>query len=63
MLINRAAGLRTRLAGMQEAGTIVAINNDKKAPIFQFSDIGVVGDATKILPAVAAEIRRRKGKN
>jgi electron transfer flavoprotein alpha subunit len=54
------SGAVQHLAGMQEAGTIVAINNDKKAPIFQFSDIGVVGDATKILPAIAAEIKRRK---
>lgn len=56
------SGAVQHIAGMQESGTVVAINVDKKAPIFGFSDIGVVGDATKILPALTDEIRRRKGK-
>lgn len=54
------SGAVQHLAGMQEAGTIVSINTDKNAPIFQFSDIGVVGDATKILPALTEEIKKRK---
>ena len=57
------SGAVQHIAGMQESGTIVAINSDKKAPIFGFSDIGVVGDVTKVLPAIANEIRKRKGKN
>lgn len=47
--------------GMQTSGTIIAINKDANAPIFQFSDLGVVGDLHQIVPALTAEIRRRKG--
>jgi electron transfer flavoprotein alpha subunit len=47
--------------GMQTADTIVAINRDPDAPIFQLSDLAVVGDLFKIVPALTAEIRRRKG--
>ncbi|HUR69231.1 MAG TPA: electron transfer flavoprotein subunit alpha/FixB family protein [Candidatus Thermoplasmatota archaeon] len=56
------SGAVQHLAGMQESGTVVAVNSDKKAPIFGFADIGVVGDATKILPALTAELQRRKQK-
>ena len=47
--------------GMQTSGTVVAINKDPNAPIFQFSDLGVVGDLHQVLPALTEEIRRRKG--
>jgi electron transfer flavoprotein alpha subunit len=47
--------------GMQTADTIVAINRDPDAPIFQLSDLAVVGDLFKIVPALTEEIRRRKG--
>ncbi|HYP39825.1 MAG TPA: electron transfer flavoprotein subunit alpha/FixB family protein [Chloroflexia bacterium] len=47
--------------GMQTSGVIVAINKDPNAPIFQFSDMGVVGDLHQIVPALTAEIRNRKG--
>lgn len=57
------SGAVQHLAGMQESGTIVSINTDKNAPIFQFSDIGVIGDATKLLPAIAEELRKRKGQS
>src|SRR5665809_5214 len=36
--------------GMQSAGTIVAINKDPNAPIFDFCDLGVVGDVHSVLP-------------
>jgi electron transfer flavoprotein alpha subunit len=47
--------------GMQTADTIVAINRDPDAPIFGLSDLAVVGDLFKIVPALTAEIKRRKG--
>jgi electron transfer flavoprotein alpha subunit len=46
--------------GMQTAGTVVAINKDANAPIFQFADLGVVGDLHQVMPALIEEIRRRK---
>jgi electron transfer flavoprotein alpha subunit len=47
--------------GMQTADTIVAINKDPDAPIYQLADLAVVGDLFKIVPALTEEIRRRKG--
>ncbi len=47
--------------GMQTADTIVAINRDADAPIFQLADLAVVGDLFKIVPALTQEIRKRKG--
>lgn len=44
--------------GMQSSGTIVAINNDPEAPIFEIADYGIVGDLTTVLPQAAAEVRR-----
>ncbi|GAB3259074.1 electron transfer flavoprotein subunit alpha/FixB family protein [Nocardioides dilutus] len=48
-------------AGMQTSKTIVAVNKDEEAPIFELVDFGVVGDLTKVLPAAAEEITKRKG--
>ena len=47
--------------GMQTADTIVAINRDADAPIFQLADLAVVGDLFQIVPALTEEIKRRKG--
>ena len=47
-------------AGMQGSRAIVAINTDPKAPIFDIADLGVVGDAHAVLPALADEVERRK---
>jgi len=47
--------------GMQASGTIVAVNNDPDAPIFEIADFGVVGDLFEVVPQAAAEIRRLKG--
>ena len=47
--------------GMQSSGTIVAINKDANAPIFEFSDLGVVGDVHEIAPKLTELVRARKG--
>ncbi|GAC1626911.1 MAG: electron transfer flavoprotein subunit alpha/FixB family protein [Chloroflexota bacterium] len=47
--------------GMQTADTVVAINRDQDAPIFQLADLSAVGDLFHIVPALTAEIKRRKG--
>jgi electron transfer flavoprotein alpha subunit len=47
--------------GMQASENVVAINKDPNAPIFEFSDLGVVGDLNKILPKLTEAIRAKKG--
>ncbi len=47
--------------GMASAGTIIAINKDQNAPIFEFADVGVVGDALAILPKLTELVAARKG--
>ncbi|GAA2848845.1 electron transfer flavoprotein subunit alpha/FixB family protein [Streptosporangium fragile] len=47
-------------AGMQTAKTIVAINKDDEAPIFEFVDFGVVGDLHSVVPQLIDEINKRK---
>jgi electron transfer flavoprotein alpha subunit len=46
-------------SGMQTSGTIVAINKDEDAPVFDIADFGVVGDLNNVLPQMIAELRRR----
>jgi electron transfer flavoprotein alpha subunit len=47
--------------GMQSSENIVAINKDANAPIFEFSDLGVVGDLNKIAPKLTEAIKAKKG--
>jgi electron transfer flavoprotein alpha subunit len=48
-------------AGMQTSKTIVAVNKDAEAPIFELADYGVVGDLHAVTPALTQEITARKG--
>jgi electron transfer flavoprotein alpha subunit len=47
--------------GMQNSENIVAINKDQNAPIFEYCDLGVVGDLHKILPKLTEAIKAKKG--
>jgi electron transfer flavoprotein alpha subunit len=48
-------------AGMQTAKTIMVINKDPEAPIFELADFGVVGDLFKVVPQLTEEIAKRQG--
>ena len=47
--------------GMQSSEAIIAINKDQNAPIFEFCDLGVVGDLHKIMPKLTEAIKAKKG--
>jgi electron transfer flavoprotein alpha subunit len=51
------SGATQHLVGMKESKRILAINKDPDAPIFRIADLGVVGDALKVLPAVTEKLR------
>jgi electron transfer flavoprotein alpha subunit len=59
-LASGISGAIQHRAGMQGSRTIVAVNKDAAAPIFDIADFGVVGDAHVVLPALIDEIARRK---
>lgn len=49
------------VVGIQEADTVVAINTDPEAPIFEFSDYCIVGDASRVVPALVRALQERRG--
>jgi electron transfer flavoprotein alpha subunit len=56
------SGSVQHMAGMQSSDFIIAINKDPEADIFQIANLGIVGDALEVLPALTAAFKERLGK-
>jgi electron transfer flavoprotein alpha subunit len=54
------SGAIQHLVGMQDSDTIIAINRDKSAPIFEVATYGIVGDLFQVIPAITNYVRERK---
>src|SRR5919107_2848101 len=61
ILVAGVSGAIQHKVGMQNSENILAINKDPNAPIFEFSDLGVVGDLHKIVPKLTEAIKAKRG--
>jgi electron transfer flavoprotein alpha subunit len=57
------SGAMQHTVGMKTSKVIIAINKDAEAPIMKMADLGVVGDALKIVPALTTAVKAKKGKS
>jgi electron transfer flavoprotein alpha subunit len=55
------SGATQHIVGMKSSDRIVAVNKDPDAPIFSLADLGIVGDALKVVPKLTEEVKSRKG--
>ncbi len=55
------SGAIQHIVGMKNAGTIIAVNKDAEAPIFDIADYGIVGDIFEVMPVLVEEIKKAKG--
>ena len=55
------SGATQHIVGMKSSDRIIAVNKDADAPIFSLADLGIVGDALKVVPKLTEEVKSRKG--